>query len=111
MKRYRKKPIEIEAIKFEYTVDGLEELLKFVDTQPVSYWKERHPDALGKATIATLEGVMVAKEGDYIIKGVNGEFYPCKADIFEKTYEEVTADDDFANALTNLYKSLLPPKE
>ena len=39
--------------------------------------------------IETLEGTMLISEGDYIIKGVNGEFYPCKADIFEKTYEEV----------------------
>lgn len=40
--------------------------------------------------IETLEGTMKASVGDYIIKGVNGEFYPCKPDIFEKTYEEVT---------------------
>lgn len=40
-------------------------------------------------TIHTLEGNMIASKGDYIIKGVNGEFYPCKPDIFEKTYEEV----------------------
>lgn len=39
--------------------------------------------------IKTLEGTMVAKAGDYIIKGVNGEIYPCKADIFKKTYEAV----------------------
>ena len=39
--------------------------------------------------IETLEGTMEASEGDYIIKGVNGEFYPCKPDIFEKTYELV----------------------
>lgn len=38
--------------------------------------------------INTLEGVLLAKQGDYIIKGVNGEFYPCKPDIFEKTYEK-----------------------
>lgn len=43
----------------------------------------------GKLKIKTLEGVMTADIGDYIIKGVNGEFYPCKPDIFEKTYEEV----------------------
>lgn len=43
----------------------------------------------GKIYIETLEGVMTATEGDWIIKGVNGEFYPCKPDIFEKTYEPV----------------------
>ena len=40
--------------------------------------------------IKTLEGDHICAEGDFIIKGVNGEFYPCKPDIFEKTYEEVT---------------------
>jgi hypothetical protein len=40
--------------------------------------------------IPTLEGDMIARPGDYIIKGVNGEFYPCKPDIFAKTYEEVS---------------------
>lgn len=43
----------------------------------------------GKLLIETLEGTMEASQGDYIIKGINGEFYPCKPDIFEKTYEEV----------------------
>ncbi len=42
----------------------------------------------GTITINTLEGKMTASEGDWIIKGVNGEFYPCKPDIFEKTYEK-----------------------
>lgn len=43
----------------------------------------------GEITIHTLEGDMTASKGDYIIKGINGEFYPCKPDIFAKTYEEV----------------------
>lgn len=80
--RYRKKPVVIEAIK--WTGDNYEDVKDFV--------KEN----LSKVTftqydveIKTLEGVMVASKGDYIIKGVNGEFYPCKPDIFEKTYEQV----------------------
>lgn len=40
--------------------------------------------------IPTLEGVMIAREGDYIIRGIEGELYPCKPDIFEKTYERVS---------------------
>ena len=47
-------------------------------------------DVKGGFYIPTLEGDMKASIGDYIIKGVNGEFYPCKPDIFDKTYEEVT---------------------
>ena len=46
-------------------------------------------DALGNIWVTTLEGDMIAKKGDYIIKGVQGEFYPCKPDIFAETYEEV----------------------
>lgn len=47
---------------------------------------------IDKITIKTLEGEMEASYGDYIIKGVNGEFYPCKPDIFEKTYEKVKGE-------------------
>ena len=46
-----------------------------------------------RCKIKTLEGVMTANEGDYIIRGVSGKLYPCKADIFEKTYERVTDDE------------------
>lgn len=76
--KYRKKPVVIEAI--QYTEDNIEELFAFVNTAFVG--------AKG-FIIPTLEGDMIASRGDYIIKGVNGEFYPCKPDIFEKTYEAV----------------------
>ena len=52
--------------------------------------KVREPVGEHYLEIETLEGVMRANSGDYIIRGVNGEFYPCKPDIFEKTYEEVS---------------------
>ena len=100
--KYRKKPVVIEAIQFvelsrtqgkfaervEYNND---EILDFVRL-PLRV--KTVPDVgnpLGKVSIEipTLEGVMEAQVGDYIIKGVNGEFYPCKPDIFEKTYEKV----------------------
>ena len=55
-------------------------------------------DALGNVWIATLEGDMVAKKGDYIIKGVQGEFYPCKPDIFAETYEEL----EYLNVLDSI---------
>lgn len=68
---------------------SIEELSNFITDQPVKvdYQDSKNP----KLKIQTLEGVMEASVGDYIIKGVNGEFYPCKPDIFEKTYE--AADD------------------
>ena len=81
--KYRKKPVVIEAVQFLDTAESLEDLSKFVDhTVRIGY--QTSPPTL---TVATLEGVMEATVGDYIIKGVNGEFYPCKPDIFHKTYE------------------------
>lgn len=87
MKRYRKKPVEVEAVQFKDDADVLCELSAFIDNQDlrVDYADPENP----VLKIETLEGVMKASVGDYIIKGVNGEFYPCKPDIFEKTYEEV----------------------
>lgn len=89
MTLYRKKPITIEAIQW----DG-----NGIDSEPNSglsiiRWIR---DNGGKASltlygihIETLEGTMIARIGWWIIKGVNGEFYPCAPDIFEKTYEKV----------------------
>lgn len=80
---YRKKPVVIQALQFNDTAESIEELVKFVcDDINIDYGTK--PPTL---KIATLEGVMEAKVGDYIIRGVNGEFYPCKPDIFEKTYD------------------------
>lgn len=89
MHKYKKKPIVVEAIKFEDTFSCYLELTKwegalFTDVSygPICF-------VPGDCFIETLEGRMTVSEGDYIIKGVNGEFYPCKPDIFEKTYELV----------------------
>lgn len=84
--KYRKKPVIIEA--FQFTDDEPEtliELQEFMDRDVrVSYKNPENP----VLKIETLEGVMDASIGDYIIKGVRGEFYPCKPDIFKATYEE-----------------------
>lgn len=84
--KYRKKPIVIEAVQF---VDTEESILKLselgLDPVRIDYADLDNPIL----KIETLEGVMIATEGDYIIKGVQGEFYPCKPDIFAETYEEV----------------------
>ena len=79
-KKYRKKPVVIEAI--QWTGKNLSEIDNFMGG--IVENKET------TLVIHTLEGDMKASIGDYIIKGVNGEFYPCKPDIFAKTYEEVT---------------------
>ena len=87
MARYKKKPVEIEALQFLDDVDRITELSNFIDNQyvRVSYKDPKNP----KLLIRTLEGVMEASVGDYVIRGVHGEFYPCKPDIFNETYEEV----------------------
>ena len=80
IKKYRKKPVVIEAI--QWVGNNLSEIDNFIGR--TVYNKET------TLVIHTLEGDMEASIGDYIIKGVNGEFYPCKPDIFDKTYEEAT---------------------
>lgn len=90
--RYRKKPVEIEAIKFVYSNDGIQALQEFCGEHLKSYGKDRSIHAIGWAEIGTLEDgnsqvKHIASEGDYIIKGIAGEFYACKPDIFEATYE------------------------
>lgn len=83
--KYRKKPVVIEAIKF----DGSSESLKSIDEMMGIINDLDFTGGSPKIFIRTLEGIMTAIQGDWIIKGVNGEFYPCKPDIFEKTYEVV----------------------
>ena len=82
MAKYRKKPVVIEAI--QWTGDNLNEIIKFM-----KFSNRTRTVYRDKIIIYTLEGAMTASIGDYIIKGVSGEFYPCKPDIFEKTYEKV----------------------
>lgn len=84
--RYRKKQVEVEAIQFYDNTKTLVELSNF-GLEPVNV--DYSVPSMPVLKIHTLEGVMTAVEGDFIIKGVQGEFYPCKPDIFEKTYEQV----------------------
>ena len=91
MRKYPKKPVEIEAIK--YDGKNADDCIKFIENGQVICWKKKEVFPYSKPEIRimieTLEGVMQARPGDYIIRGVNGEYYPCKPDIFEKTYEKV----------------------
>lgn len=79
--KYRKKPVVIEAI--QWNGNNMDEILDFAkdsfSLNPLT----------NEIMISTLEGNMIASKGDYIIKGVSGEFYPCKPDIFAKTYKEI----------------------
>ena len=82
MPLYRKKPVVIEAVRFDPGCEPYEL------ASDVIAGKIRYPED-GTMLIDTLEGVMCAQPGDWIIRGVKGELYPCKPDIFSATYEKV----------------------
>ena len=82
IKKYKKKPVEIEAMKWDgKNWAGITDFCKDADINN------------GNLIIKTLEGVMIARVGDYIIKGIEGEFYPCEPNIFKKTYGEVKSNE------------------
>lgn len=91
--RYVKRPVVIEAMQFSATSTGAQKIIDWINEcvgfdpskggdSPVMYY-------YGELTIRTLEGNMTASDGDWIIRGIKGEFYPCKHDIFVATYEPV----------------------
>ena len=84
LKKYRKKPVAIEAVQLN--THNVREVAKWCGADLGYTFGSTEPDALH---IPTLEGTMAAHIGDYIIRGVQGEFYPCKPDIFKETYEAV----------------------
>ena len=79
--KFRKKPVVIEAIQFQST--NHDEIADFCHPQAIAVGGGR------TLIIPTLEGKMTANDGDWIIKGVKGEVYPCKPDIFAATYDPV----------------------
>jgi hypothetical protein len=95
--KFRKKPVVIEAIQF--TGSNFEEVISFGNGKVLHNVTlggdengNGHPQGYDKIFIPTLEVEMNVSVNDWIIKGVQGEFYPCKPDIFEKTYELAEAD-------------------
>jgi len=88
--KFRKKPVEIEAMQIN--VQNEYEVIKWsngnVYVSPILEPGDDNPSGV-YWQINTLEGIMIANPNDWIIKGVKGEFYPCKPDIFEMTYEPV----------------------
>lgn len=98
MEKYRKKPIVIEAIKYQKSKIG--EMKVFCP-------KLRYNPHDNEYYIDTLEGCMLVTEDDYIIKGVKGEFYPCKSDIFKQTYDLENKKQFNAEKLKELINILL----
>jgi hypothetical protein len=86
MSTFRKKPVEVQAMQLLGSEDGSagRAVAEWCGGSLVGTFDEPHLD------IRTLEGIMCANPGDWIIRGVRGEFYPCKPDIFAETYEAVT---------------------
>lgn len=89
--KFRKKPVVIDAVQL--TIDSFEDVENFIGCTSSNRHYINERDFLKKTNpvglfIKTLEGNMLASVNDYIIKGVSGEFYPCKPDIFAATYEK-----------------------
>ena len=87
MAKFRKKPVVIEAVQWDG--DNISEMTAHMNGRGIF--------RLSGLEIRTLEGTMRAEVGDWIIRGVQGEFYPCKPDIFEATYDPVPAPEGGAN--------------
>lgn len=95
MAKYRKKPVEIEAFQYTGHLRDYNGIFCVPEWAADAFYNGTlmfmsfSPSRMCELYVKTLEGDMCARVGDYIIKGVNGELYPCKPDIFEKTYEKV----------------------
>jgi hypothetical protein len=87
MAKYRKKPVVIEAVQFDGSQESAEAAVAFTNGAGSAMKERIEPLSALTVSIKTLEGEMRADPGDWIIKGVKGEFYPCKPDIFAATYE------------------------
>lgn len=91
MGTYRKKPVQIEAFQWTGGPDQVEDptwIVEAIRKGDITFQRSERVNAT-VMRICTLEGVMEAIPGDWIIRGVKGEIYPCKPDIFEATYEAV----------------------
>lgn len=95
MAKYKKKPVVIEAFQYDGDLKGKDGYyvpgwaVKAFEDGVIYFGALKFDEPLCEMFIDTLEGTHHASVGDYIIRGVNGELYPCKPDIFEKTYEIV----------------------
>ena len=96
MQKYRKLPVEIEAIQWDGSAESATPVIDWILAEGGTATYHEHLMDLGLIAhpdpylrIQTLEGVITASTGDWIIRGVQGEFYPCKPDIFAATYEAV----------------------
>lgn len=94
--RYRKRPVAIDAVQWDGTAEGATPIINWIleSGGTARYACDEHCTGSHYLAINTLEGAIVASPGDWIIRGVFGEFYPCKPDIFAATYEQIDGGDD-----------------
>lgn len=88
MPKFRKKPVVIEAM--QYTRESRDDVIQWCGALGTAIGEDGARYELENIIVSTLEGEVRASLGDWIIQGIAGEFYPCKPDIFEQTYELVT---------------------
>ncbi len=96
--KFRKKPVEIQAVQWDGTAEGAKPIIEWIMSQGGTAAYGRIPFSASRFNnryderihINTLEGPITASPNDWIIRGVQGEFYPCKPDIFAATYEAVS---------------------
>lgn len=87
IKKYRKKPIEIEAV--QYLGDNIKEIEEFIDLPVISYKDDKHQDFGHCIGIPTVNGITYAYIGDYVLKNIQGEPYTLEPNILKQTYEEI----------------------
>ena len=90
-KKYTKRPVTIEAMQFTGTEENWNELLEFTNEAVCNFMMSKtftDQQLIATCCVPTMEGLMTATAGDYIIKGIKGEFYPCNEEIFLLTYFE-----------------------
>ena len=85
IRKARKKPVEIEYIQYKGTKESKQEIFDWTKGKAHDFYDEVNFDIL--LGIDTLEGTLVVSKNDYVVKGVNGEFYPVKPDVFQTTYD------------------------
>jgi hypothetical protein len=90
VKKYIKKPIEIEAI--QYLTENVQQVSKFIGDFP-----HKIIESENIIIISTLEGEHIVRHGDFVIRGIYDEYYPCKPDIFNASYTEVEEDNSISN--------------
>ena len=89
IKKARKKPVVIEFIQYDGTPESNREIIDWTRGSKTPATMDKNMYDQRQLSIETLEGAHWVTKGDYVIKGVAGEFYPCKPEIFEQTYEEI----------------------